>query len=440
MPLVMDPVTGKYVAKARATPAAAAASSETGAASDAVAEGTLLGLEVGATKQQRAAQQAELEKANKLMELLRQRAEAAEAKAVKLEEQQRLVASNATKGMESALAAKAEEIVELERRLAQSQAETVLALEDTPVQVAVAVAEAERATAAPLHKELASAHDATAKLATKLEETRAANDDLVAEMKANAARELAKVTSEQTQEIAELVAALNRRERLGKAKAGEGKSTKAARAAANKVVEKAQAQVESWEIANIGNKQIELVHQILEMLERLTDLADTEVAKQRQPGLVKVQASAHFVLKDLEASRDQLYAQLYSQDNLLGHHYLKNYPVNSKRPEVTEAAETSSKVGTSDSPSQPSKSDKRKTAKGSSSNIQQQAKSSAPAAAPPTVAAKAVAPTKAAAPAAARMVAPPTAAAKAVAPMKAAAPASASALPSHSVGDGSVVC
>ena len=433
MPLVMDPVTGKYVAKARATPAAAAASSETGAASDAVpVEATQSsGPEAGATKQQRAAQQAELEKANKLMELLRQRAEAAEAKVTKLEEQQRLVASNATKGMESALAAKGDEIAELERRLAQSQAETALAVEDTPVQVAAAVAEAQLATAAPLQKELASARDATAKLGTKLEETRAANDDLVAELKANAARELAKVTSEQTQEIAELVAALNRRERLGKAKAGEGKSTKAARAAANKVVEKAQAQVESWEIANIGNKQIELVHQILEMVERLTDLADAEVAKQRQPGLVKVQASAHFVLKDLEASRDQLYAQLYSQDNLLGHHYLKNYPVNSKRPELTEAAETGSKAGASDAASHPSKPDtKRKSAKGSST-----AKASAPAAAPPT-AAKAVAPTKAAAPATAKAATPTTAAAKS--PTKAAAaPAAAAPLPSH---DGSVVC
>ena len=134
---------------------------------------------------------------------------------------------------------------------------------------------------------------------------------------------------------------------------GKSKSTKAARAAANKVV-KGPGTWESWEIANIGNQQIEQVHQTLEMLEKMAEVCDAEVQAVRQStpeqamidaqeSLGKIQSQAHIVLKDLQGLRDQLYKQLYSTDNLLGHHYLKNYPISTVNPlEVMEALEASS--------------------------------------------------------------------------------------------------
>ena len=40
-----------------------------------------------------------------------------------------------------------------------------------------------------------------------------------------------------------------------------------------------------------------------------------------------VSKETRFALEELVAAREQLYSQLYSHDNMLGHHYLRNYPM-----------------------------------------------------------------------------------------------------------------
>ena len=45
------------------------------------------------------------------------------------------------------------------------------------------------------------------------------------------------------------------------------------------IILKAQQKAESWEIANLGRNQIELVHLIYERLERLVSVADVEASK-----------------------------------------------------------------------------------------------------------------------------------------------------------------
>lgn len=354
MPLVIDPATGKYVMKMQTSatsPQSATAEEDpadsTGGSAALPSEDARVGGGQGADSK--------LAAANKLKEAMRERAEAAEAKVVELEKEKRLAASNAARGV---TLEKDRQIAELEAQLKQARAETAAAVEDLPRQLEAAAAaaykSAEETLVQPLKIKLVEAEAEIKRLIATAKETAVAHNDQVAEMKAANARELAKATAEQTQEVVELVGALNKRERLGKPKAGEGKSTKAARAAANKVVEKAQARVESWEIANIGNQQIEQVHQTLEMLEKMAEVCDAEVQAVRQStpeqamidaqeSLGKIQSQAHIVLKDLQGLRDQLYKQLYSTDNLLGHHYLKNYPISTVNPlEVMEALEASS--------------------------------------------------------------------------------------------------
>jgi len=332
MPLVMDPATGKYVMKMRseAPPPRTDSDSSNPVTCSEEADGIYGSYGTDA----------KLNALHKLKDAMRERAEAAEAKILELEKEKRHAATNAARGMNDSIMEKEKQIADLQAQLASSRREMLAAIEDVPRQVEDAVArarqEAEECIIGPMRRKLADVETESAKLAAALKEMHTAHNDQVAIMKAANARELAKATAEQTQEIVELVAALNKRERLGKPKAGEGKSTKAARAAANKVVEKAQSQVESWEIANIGNKQIEQVHQILELLEKMAEVCDVEVVKVAAcsspnqilkyalESLHKVQSQAHAVLKELQGMRDQLYKQLYSTDNLLGHHYLKN--------------------------------------------------------------------------------------------------------------------
>lgn len=331
MPLVMDPTTGKYVMQMRKETPPPSKDQDAGASSSEEAESGGYG---------NYGMDAKLNALNKLKESMRERAEAAEAKVQELEREKRNAANNATKGMSETLMEKEKQNKDLRAQLVSCRNDTAAAIEDVPRQVEAALAaaqkEAEETIIGPMRLKLANAEEASKKLAAELKDTIAAHNDQVAVMKAANARELAKATAEQTQEIVELVGALNKRERLGKPKAGEGKSVKAARAAANKVVEKAQAQLESWEIANIGNKQIEQVHQVLELLEKTAEVCDVEVVKVAAcstpaqilklalDSLQKVQSQAHAVLKELQDMRDQLYKQLYSTDNLLGHHYLKN--------------------------------------------------------------------------------------------------------------------
>ena len=366
MPLVLDPVTGKYVAK-KARPPSAQIPEPDPQQTPGEGEPSAFGsqeldavlTEMAGQQQSQAAADAMLARANATLEMQRRKAAAAEATLARLEQEQALVAGKST-SLERMLATKTEELKVLEAKLATAEAEREQAIHSVSIQVQEAVAATKRAEEDALaHKESewqqamsAAEQQAEAHLAASLEEAQAAHEMEIAELKAAQARELGATKTSCTQEVAELVAALNKRERL-KNSAASGEATKAAKRANAKVVTKAQAKVESWEIANIGRQQIELMHAIHEMLESLSSAADLHASHARprlppplpppqerqeqqqgqeegrptyeagseneqHPEHVRLREQAHRVLETVEATRDKLYAQLYSQENLLG--------------------------------------------------------------------------------------------------------------------------
>ena len=54
------------------------------------------------------------------------------------------------------------------------------------------------------------------------------------------------------------------------------------------------------------------------------------------PTELKTRAQAHAAMEELDLAREQLYSQLYAHDNMLGYHYLKNYPMTPTAPKSTQ--------------------------------------------------------------------------------------------------------
>lgn len=191
------------------------------------------------------------------------------------------------------------------------------------------------------------------------EEQLAAYEQQLAELKAAFARESAEVKRGHTKEMAELLAALNKqREQRKKHKDGGGGAGRGdggdahskGSAKTSSVINKAQAKAESWEIANLGRNHIELVHLVYERLENIVAIADEEaratitrlgpdqVSSEDAPvpTELKTRGQAHAAMEELDVAREQLYAQLYSHDNMLGYHYLKNYPMTPRAPAASQ--------------------------------------------------------------------------------------------------------
>jgi hypothetical protein len=187
-----------------------------------------------------------------------------------------------------------------------------------------------------------------------------------AELKAAFAREVAEHKRAHAKEIAELLTAINKKgekKKKGGSAADTGRESGSGAAVKGGpslvfrgagLIAKAQATVESWEIANLGRNQIELVHQIHERLENLVAVADDEAARvlERPPpetsdsdrdlsrpkpkDKLRMRAQAHTALEELDSARKQLYSTLYSQDNTLGYHYLRNYPMSPKGAQLLQ--------------------------------------------------------------------------------------------------------
>ena len=394
MPIVWDEALGKYVAakaKAPAEPVASPADEDiplgdddlppspppqiTGSAGGA-AEGAALTRALRATEQMR-----------KRAELAEARIKEGETKHADLEEQ--LAAASALQSeLEEKLAttsqeleAKLEELAALERattegRAALEAAQSQLAAERGPkaAEREEAFRKAQEKREEEVRGASAAAEEKAAKhLAATLEQERERAEAHLAEvqanMKAEFAREQAAAKRALTKEMFDLVGAVKHAKKFEKdatdahskkKKGGSSTSPLPARnggaaekdesaAAAKKekadrLIAKAQARAESWQIANLGRTQIELVHMIHERLEKLVAVADdlaARILERAQTGLVdggsggseadasgaRMRALAHAALEELDGAKEQLYAQLYSQDNMLGYHYLRNYPM-----------------------------------------------------------------------------------------------------------------
>ena len=290
---------------------------------------------------------------------------------------------NELKGKDAQLEAKRKEIAELQAQhkaeIARVQQEGRDALEAAISSAKAEAVEVEAAHASTLatrdeaHRTAseAAAEEHARTLEREIERERAEQmadyEHQLAELKAAFARESGEVKRGHTKEMAELLAALNKQKEQRKKhdKHGGGTSSadahgKGSNAASHaktaSVISKAQAKAESWEIANLGRNTIELVHLIYERLEKLVSIADDEAnqAKARLspeelssedvplPTELKTRAQAHAAMEELDFAREQLYAQLYSNANMLGHHYLKNYPMTETPTKSTQKNRTQS--------------------------------------------------------------------------------------------------
>ena len=372
MPIVWDPETGKYSAKKATQAERSNASSPVSPPQSSFLESMAdENIDIAQVMQLQDAmlQMAEevsggkgdasaaLKTAISASEHQRKRAEIAEARCGRLQEaiqtlEEQVQSAARNSGLEMTLASKSREIGELQAAFAKSKQEnrqllenatreareslasqksdSEKALKEQKEKFDQALAAAQTEATQQLMKGLAEEKEKAQKvLEQKVAEMAEAHESQLEELRAQHKRQDAELKRGHTKEMAELLAALSKPDRNTKKGNSEAAASKS-----NKVVNKAKLRVESWEIANLGRQMIELMHMLLERLERLVLIADQtrsgagrSTSTGHEDVAAALQMQARIVYEDLLAARDQVYAQLYSQDNLLGFHYMRNYPM-----------------------------------------------------------------------------------------------------------------